>query len=305
MITIMLRDGTFPPPHAARWYDSALTTDEIVAFRRSGRPAPDAAFAASLEACGLPTDADFVARWEGFDSSTILDAIDRGFTSGEQFGPWAATDADVTEVEQLVAAGAIDRIPRPDQSAAKAVTQLRAGRTAEEIAFARHAGIKVKSAAAWMHAGLSASTAKVWAAAGFPVATAAAWTEVVDDPLVARLLESLGFDVETARAERPEGGWTADVVRRRVALDAGASPEQADEWAATALPDRKLAKWVVSGVRPDEAAAWLDLDFRPAEAAAWSARGFSPTDAQSWRSADVVPDVAARRRDAGVRPATG
>ena len=29
VVTIMFRDGTLPPPHAARWYDSSLTTDEI------------------------------------------------------------------------------------------------------------------------------------------------------------------------------------------------------------------------------------------------------------------------------------
>lgn len=304
VITIMLRDGTLPPPHAARWYDSALTTEEIGEFRRTGRTAPDAAFVASLEACGLPTDVEFVVRWEGFDSATILDAIDRGFTSGEQFGPWAATDADVTEVEQLVAAGAIDRGPEPEHSAAQAVAQLRAGRTVEEIAFARRAGIKVKKASAWMQQGLPAETAGVWAAAGFPVAKAAMWNEVVDEPQVARLLESLGFDVDTARSERPEGGWTTHVVRRHVAVAAGASDDEADQWASTELPDRKLAKWVVSGVRPDEAVAWLDLDFRPAEAAAWSAQGFVPVDAQSWRAGDVAPEVAARRRNAGARPTT-
>jgi hypothetical protein len=305
VITIMFRDGTLPPPHAARWYDSALTTEEIGEFRRTGRSAPDAAFVASLEACGLPTDPEFVARWDGFDSATILGAIDRGFTSGQQFGPWAATDADVTEVERLVAAGAVAQDPDPDLTAAKTLAQLRSGRTPEEIAFARHAGIKVKNASAWMERGLASATARVWAEAGFSVSKTAMWIEVVDEPQVARLLESLGFDVETARAERPDGGWTTQVVRRHVAVAAGASADEADEWAATALPDRKLAKWVVAGVRPDEAAAWLELDARPAEAAAWSAQGFSPAEAQPWRLGDVAPDVAARRRDAGVRPTPG
>jgi hypothetical protein len=305
VITIMFRDGTLPPPHAARWYDSALTTEQIGEFRRTGRAAPDAAFAASLEACGLPTDPDFVARWDGFDSATILDAIDRGFTSGEQFRPWAATDADVTEVEQLLAAGAVDTDADEPGSVTKAVAQLRAGRTAEEIAFARTAGIKAKHASGWMERGLSAEQARTWAAAEFPLGDAAAWIEVVDEPAVARLLESVGFDVDRARAERPDGGWTTHVVRRHVAVVAGASEDEADRWAATALPDRKLAKWVGVGVSPDDAASWLDLGFRPAEAASWSAQDFSPTDAQSWRSAGVTPDVAARRRNAGVRPAQG
>jgi hypothetical protein len=303
VVTIMFRDGTLPPPHAARWYDSSLTTDEIIEFRRSGRPAPDVAFAASLEARGLPTDVAFIETWAGFDAATILGAIDRGFTSGEQFAPWADTDADVTEAAQLaeVLSGKVGAVKvRP----AKALGHLRAGRTPVEIAYADEAGIKVKQAPDWIDRGLSAQAAASWSSAGFSASSAAAWAEVVADPEVARLLESVGFDVDSAREQRPDEGWTTHVVRRRVALDAGAPEETADEWAATPVSDRKLAKWVASGVRPSDAAGWLERDVRPSEAARWSAAGFSPADADAWRATGVAPDIAARRRDAGVRPAT-
>ena len=298
VVTIMFRDGTLPPPHAARWYDSSLTTDEITEFRRSGRPAPDEAFAASLEARGLPTDAAFVETWAGFDAATILGAIDRGFTSGERYAPWAATDADVTEAAQL--AGVLSGNVGP----AKALGLLRSGRTPTEIAYADEAGIKVKKVPDWIECGLSAQAAASWSSAGFSASSAAAWAEVVADPEVARLLESVGFDVDTAREQRPDEGWTAHVVRRRVALDAGATEETADEWAATPLPDRKLAKWVASGVPPSDAAGWLERDLRPSAAARWSAAGFSPVDADAWRATGVDPDIAARRRNAGVRPAS-
>jgi hypothetical protein len=298
VVTIMFRDGTLPPPHASRWYDSSLTTDEITEFRRSGRPAPDLAFAASLDARGLPTDSAFIETWTGFDAATILAAIDRGFTSGEQFAPWAGTDADVTEAAQL--AGVLSG----DVGPAKALGHLRSGRTPAEIAYADEAGIKMKKVTDWIERGLSAQAAASWSSAGFSAASAAAWAEVVADPAVARLLESVGFDVDTAREQRPAEGWTTRVVRRRVALDAGASEETADGWAATPLPDRKLTKWVASGVRPSDAASWFDRDVRPAEAASWSAAGFSPADADAWRASGVDPDIAARRRNAGVRPAT-
>ncbi len=297
VVTIMFRDGTLPPPHAARWYDSSLTTDEIAEFRRAGRPAPDAAFAASLEARGLPTDTAFIETWEGFDAATILDAIDRGFTSGEQFAPWADTDADITEAADLAV------VLSGDVKPAKALGHLRAGRTPAEIAYADEAGIKVKKALDWIDRGLSAQAAASWASAGFSAEGAAAWAEVVADPDVARLLETVGFDVDSARDQRPDGGWTTHVVRCRVALDAGASEESADEWAATSLPDRKLAKWVASGVRPADAAEWMERGLRPADASSWAASGFSPADADAWRRSGVDPDIAARRRDAGVRPA--
>ncbi len=293
MITIMFRDATLAPPHVARWYDSSLTTDEIVEFRRAGRPAPNEAVVASLEALGLPSDAGFVARWEGFDAAMILGAIDRGFTSGEQFAPWAATDADITEAEQLCGVS---------QRAATALAQLRAGRTPEQIAYAEVAGIKVKKAAVWMDTGMSAATAGAWSTAGFSATSAAAWNEVVDDPVVARALDALGFDVDSAREQRPDGGWNLHTVRWHAASAAGAAPEDADRWAATSLPDRKLAKWVAAGVRPDDADAWLERGFRPQDAAVWSARGFSPLDADAWHRAAIDADVAVRRRDAGVRP---
>ncbi len=170
------------------------------------------------------------------------------------------------------------------------------------MAFAGVAGVSVKKAAGWMERDLSAQTAAAWSRAGFSASETSQWIDVVDDPSVARLLERLGFDVDTARAERPEGGWTIHVVRRHVALAAGAPADVADDWAATSLPDRKLAKWVVAGVDPGEAAGWLDVGFRPSAAAAWSGHGFSPSDADAWRSGGLDPAVAARRRDAGVRP---
>ncbi len=297
VVTIMFRDGTLPPPHASRWYDSSLTTAEITEFRRAGRPAPDEAFTASLEVRGLPTDPSFIATWQGFDADRILAAIDRGFSSAERLGPWVATDADITEVEQLAAIESFD-----GADPGEALAQLRSGRTPEEIAFALESGLKPKKSKAWMSRGLSSAAARAWSAAGFSASKTAQWIEVTDDPEVARLLRKLGFDVDTAREQRPEGGWTTHVVRRQVAVAAGAPDDAADEWASTSLPDRKLAVWVGAGVRPADAARWRDLDFGPDEAGGWASRGFPPEEAADWRRTGVDPEIAARRRDAGVRP---
>lgn len=297
VVTIMFRDGTLPPPHAARWYDSSLTTEEIVEFRRVGRPAPDEAVAASLESRGLPSDPAFIAVWDGFDAAQILGAIDRGFTSGEQFGPWVASDADIIEVEQLASLASLDGF-----EPGKALGRLRSGHTPDEITFALEAGLKTKKAMGWMRRGLSATTARDWSEAGFSASKAAQWIEVVDDPEVAGTLRSLGFDVDVARERRPDDGWTAHAVRRHVAVEAGAADDVADEWASTSLPDRKLARWVAAGVRPADAGTWRSLEFGSHEASGWATLGFTPEDADDWRRTGVDPEIAARRRDAGVRP---
>ncbi len=297
VVTIMFRDGTLPPPHASRWYDSSLTTEEITQFRRAGRPAPDEAVAASLDARGLPTDPTFVASWEGVDAAAILEAIDRGFTSSDRFLPWADTDADIAEVEQLSALDMSEEFDR-----VKALEQLRAGYGPDVIAHAFESGIEVKKAARWMNRGLSASTARAWSQAGFSPSAAAEWIDAVDRPEVARLLRKLGFGVDTVGEQRPAGGWTIHEVRRHVAVVAGASDDAADEWAATKLGHRKLAKWVAAGIRPSEADRWSQLEFGAAEASRWAAHGFDPEGAAAWRALGIDPEIAARRRDAGVRP---
>jgi hypothetical protein len=296
VVTIMFRDATLPPPHAARWYDSSLTTDEIVEYRRAGRPAPDVAFESALAARGLPTDRSFVESWEGFSADQILGAIDRGFTSGDEFAPWAQTDVDVSEVRRLDVLGSVEF------DRAKAVSQLRAGATPEEIAFSLESGLKVKKVRAWMRRGLSAATAREWSQAGFSAKETARWAEVVADPDVATSLVAVGFDPDSAGEQRPDGGWNVQSLRRHAAIVAGADEASADAWAATSLPDRKLAAWVASGVDPADAGEWRELDIGPADASVWSAHGFSPADADAWRRAGVDPEIATRRRDAGARP---
>ena len=278
-------------------YDSSLTTDEITEFRRSGRPAPDVAFAASLEACGLPTNFSFIETWTGFDAATILGAIDRGFTSGEQFAPWTDTDADVTEAAQLAA------VPSGKVEPAKVLEHLRAGRTPAEIAYADEAGIRVKKVPDWIERGLSAQAAASWSSAGFSASSVAAWAEVVADPAVASLLESVGFDVDTARGSAPTRAG------RRTSFGA-ASPsmwepprETADDWAATTWP---IASWR-SGSRAGSAVGRCRLVAarRPADrGGALVGRRVLARRADAWRGTGVDPDIAARRRDAGVRPAT-
>lgn len=296
VVTIMFRDATLPPPHAARWYDSSLSTEEIIEYRRAGRPAPDVAFEAALEARGLPTDREFVETWAGFSPEQILAAIDRGFTSGDEFAPWAQTDVDIADVRRLDVLGSVefDRV--------KAVAQLRAGATPEEIAFSLESGLKVKKVRAWMRRGLSAATAREWSQAGFSAKETATWAEVVADPDVARSLHSFGLDPASADELRPEGGWNVRSLRRHAALVAGADEAAAETWAATALPDRDLAAWVGSGVRPDDAGEWRELGVDPTTASRWAAHGFAPRVAEAWRRAGVAPEIAARRRDAGVRP---
>lgn len=250
----------------------------------------------SLARHGLPTDRQFAETWAGFSPEQILDAIDRGFTSGEQFAPWADTDVDIAEVDELAPLESFEF------DRATALAQFRNGAAPAEIAFSLESGLKIKKVQAWMRRGLSAATAQQWSSAGFTAKETARWVDVVADPDVARSLVALGFDPAAAGERRPDEGWTPLTVRRHVAGIAGADGDTADAWAATTLPDRKLRAWVRSGIPPAEAVAWRDQGFGPRRAAIWFDLSFSPTEASAWHTADVTPDIAARRRAAGIRP---
>lgn len=289
MVTIMLRDGTLPPPSAARWYDSGLTTAEITEYRRTGRDAPDA--------LGLPADAAFRATWDGLPSGTVLAAIDRGFLSAEHFRPWADTDADVSEVEQLAGAARFDGF---DPKAA--LRSLRGGRPPAEIEFALASGITMKKASKWIDEGFDAATARSWSESGFSARRAGEWREVTDDSTAAARLVSLGFDPESALAARPPDGWSQATVRRELAARAGSFDWDLERWVQSAIADDELEAWVTAELGPELAAAWHAAGVAPLVAAAWARAEFTPPDAAPWLAAGVDPQVAARRRAAGVLP---
>lgn len=289
VVTIMFRDGTLPPPSASRWYDSGLTTDEILDARRTGRPAPDP--------LGLPADADFLASWDGLSPAEILGAIDRGFVSADHYRPWAATDADASEVEPLADIATLDGFAPRD-----AVRQLRAGRTADEIRFAVESGIDAKKAMRWMERGMSAAEARSWKAAGFSSAKAAEWRQVTGDPHLARRLKALGFDAAGAASARPDAGWSPWEIRRHLAVRGGAPEWEIDRWADAELPDERLEVWIRAAVGPEAAEGWYAREIEPDEAREWAANDFTPDGAGAWRAAGIAPRVAARRRAAGVHP---
>jgi hypothetical protein len=287
------------PPAPAREHEGVTSPDGAhgdrePVDRRVGGDTVDVA--ADLAALGLPTDRTFLERWDGFSAEQILDAIDRGFVSGEQFAPWVGTDADIAEVHELAPLEHLEVDP------AAVLAQLRSGATPAEIAFSVESGLKITKVQSWIRRGLSATAAHDWSAAGFSAKETARWAEVVADPDVAVTLLELGFDPAAAAAQVPEDGWTRSTVRRHVALLAGADVDSAVTWAATSLPDRKLRAWVESGVAAAEAEAWRSHGFGPRAAADWAVSSFAPAEAEAWRRADVSPEVAARRRAAGARP---
>ncbi len=289
VITIMFRDGTLPPPSAARWYDSGLTTEEIAEYRRTGRQAPDA--------FGLPSDPAFLANWDGMSPPQILAAIDRGFISAAQFRPWEDTDADAVEVERLAGIAHLEGF-KPGA----AVRAVREGRTPEEIGFGLVAGIPLKKVGPWIEGGLDARAAGAWSAAGFSARKTVAWRAVTDDPDLARRLKALGFDADSAAAARPDEGWSPWTIRRHLAMRAGCADWDVDRWAQASLPAEQLEHWIRAGVDPEAAEGWYARDVDPAEAAVWAAEDFTPDGAAEWRAAGISPAIAARRRAAGVHP---
>lgn len=293
---LIVRGETRPSSRAIEWYDSPLSTNEILAMRKARRRLPSQAAIAEMRKHGLPTNLAFVSAWEGVDPTRITDAIDRGFTHAASYLPWAETDADVEEAAQLSKAG-LDTTQRLE-----ALTLLRQGTSAEAAAYRVKSRMSAKEAASWKRAGVPAETAAAWAEAGFKPAAAASWLAVTMAPEVAARLVGCGVTPEMAREHPPDGGWTDVEIRRLLAIQAGATPDDAPEWAESGVPEDVFGEWISHGFSVTTAQSWAKSGFAAEQAVAWAEAHVPPGEARAWERAGVEPKRAGRRRAAGFTP---
>lgn len=103
--TFLLRDIEkwlsvgFHPAEALQWLELGNTPSEAALARDTGlRPC---ATPAEIRRAGLSLSKENLSRWNGLDHTQILEAIDRGFTSTEDYAPFASSTLDSDEVVRL------------------------------------------------------------------------------------------------------------------------------------------------------------------------------------------------------------
>ena len=98
--------------HLHKWFTVGLQPSEALQWLELGNTPREAALAkdAGLRPCSTPTEIrlaglslskENLSRWHGLNHKQILGAIDRGFTSAEDYAPFASSTIDSNEVARL------------------------------------------------------------------------------------------------------------------------------------------------------------------------------------------------------------
>lgn len=194
-----------------------------------------------------------------------------------RFGPseairWADRGYTVEDAVRLKSLGmSPENLPKPVETSTD-------GALAIEVRVARdQLGLGGESIAAWTACDWDLLASIPWQLTGFEPAPARSW-------------QQLGFDALGARA-----------------LVDHFTPEEAQEWSATAIGSSEWAGWSAVGFKPPEAAPFAAAGYDAAESAQWRDAGLAAADAKRWTTAgfDALTSVAWREIGFEVDDASG
>jgi len=158
----------------------------------------------ALSSVGIPPSSNNISRWEGLSGEEILNAIDRGFPSGEEFRRDGTIKADYSEIGLLT--------PKEADLARTGISLKLAARLAELESPTRFIlvwlgkGFSGTELIKWERAGIRAFIAVDWRSAGFTATESAAWrAEGFTDPNLARKWLDSGVDPKSAARRHAAG----------------------------------------------------------------------------------------------------
>ena len=274
----------------------------------------------NLRSAGLEPTADNVIKWGTLPSEDILDAIDRGFPSAEEFLKYGDYFKDYDEV--LEASDSEMKL-RVEGFTAKEIDELQTNQVKLETAIEWHrAGIPIALIQNWaqtnapkLKSQLEDPSALRWAQLGFNPSQLQAWRDAKLTIKDARQFLTNEFDIEIALE------WVAKDFTLRTAttwFKAGViTPSKAKSWEAANIFPSEVEQWVELGLNtPNKVKKWVELGLNTpdvvkkwriagltklTDVAEWS-KFFTPDQAAAWIESGVEPKVAARRAAAGVTP---
>lgn len=274
----------------------------------------------NVRSAGLEPTQDNIIRWGAFASEDILEAIDRGFPSAEEFLRYGDYFKDYDEV--LEASDSEVKL-RVEGFTAKEIDQLKTNQVKLETAIEwRRTGIQIALIQDWAQANspkfgsqLEDPGALRWAQLGFNPSQLQSWRDAGLTIKDARQFLTIEFDIEIALewvtkrfSLRTATEWfQAGVVtpsKAKTWEDANILPSEVEQWVELGLNSpNKVKKWVELGLNtPILVKKWRRVGLtKLTDVAEWS-KFFTPDEAAAWVEAGVEPKVAARRAAAGVRP---
>ena len=309
------------PLDAAVWADCGFKPVEAALWNKIGYELPDALEAVShgwsFSSIAPMVHAGMTVTTEGFklwgnagNSSSILDAIDRGFPNIQEYQKYKTIDSDyltiqrfndVSEghlsIQELTRAIALEKNWMEIEDAV-AWSKLDQPLTAVvEFKLAKQTPLQ---ASKWIECGIPLSAALEWLSLGVSQKDVLIWIEHdVDINLTKWFLE---HSIDSPREGKL---WLKYIPKKEIPNWKAAEfdPISASDWREIGFGPKTSLEWLAQGVNSaKEAGEWLENKFELKEAIQWLQRSISAENAKKWRDKGVGPDIAQRREQAGIKP---
>ena len=309
------------PLDAAVWADCGFKPVEAALWNKIGYEPPDALEAIShgwsFSSIAPMVHAGMTITSEGFkhwgnagNSSEILDAIDRGFPSIQEYQRYKTVDADYLTIQRFMEFST-EQLSIQELSRAialekswmdikDAVAWSKLDQPLSDVVEFELAKQTPLQASKWIGCGIPLSTALKWVALGVSQKDAMIWIENdVDINLAKWFLE---HSIDSPREGKL---WLKYIPKKEIPTwkVAEFDPISASDWREIGFGPKTSLEWLAQGVNSaKEAGEWLKNKFELKEAVQWLGLSISAENAKKWRDKGVSPDIAQRREQAGIKP---
>lgn len=248
------------PTEALQWLELGNTPREAALAKEAGlRPCSTPA---EIRLAGLSLSKENLSRWHGLNHKQILGAIDRGFTSAEDYAPFASSTIDSTEVARL-RESAPEGFPnhllqRYGELVSAGVSRSFAAELSE---FDK---LLVKQIVELERLGLDSKLISEWCRGVGNHSIRMAWLELEEPPTF----------IDAEPWIRKELG-AKDYARFKDLMRAGMTSFDASWWAAC-------------GISPDDVQVWIELSYSSATATlGWKSLHMSAKDVATVKSRGI------------------
>ena len=309
------------PLDAAVWADCGFKPVEAALWNKIGYEPPDALEAISLgwsfSSIAPMVHAGMVVTTEGFklwgnadNSSSILDAIDRGFSNIQEYQKYKTVDSDYFTIQKF---NDVSERHLSIQELTRAIALEKSGMGIEDAVAWSTLDQPLFDVVQFKLAEQTPLQASKWIGCGIPLSTALEWVSLGVSQKDAKLWIKHAVDVNLAkwflehRIDSPREAklWLKYIPKKEIPnwKDAEFDPISASDWREIGFGPKTSLEWLAQGVNSaKEAGEWIANKFALKEATQWLARSISPENAKKWRDKSISPDIAQRREQAGIKP---
>jgi hypothetical protein len=309
------------PLDAAVWADCGFKPFEAALWNKIGYEPPDALEAIShgwsFSSIAPMVHSEMTITTEGFklwgnagNSSSILDAIDRGFPNIQEYQKYKTIGSDYLTIQRF---NEFSKEQLSIQELSRAIALEKSWMDIKDAVAWSKLDQPLSDVVEFKLAKQTPLQASKWIACGIPLGTALKWVSLGLSQKDALLWIEHDVDVNLAqwfldhRIDSPREGklWLKYIPKKEIPNWKAAEfdPISASDWREIGFGPKTSLEWLAQGIESaKEAGEWLGNKFELKEAVQWLGRSISPENAKKWKDKGIGPDIAQRREQAGIKP---